>query len=641
MAFAFASTSFVDSIRIEKTKHSTLIFMPKKSTSRVQTLWWGTFLVSIWTSCAAFATIDLISKEDPLSPAESEEILRTGNFFDHQSDDYETPIWTQTHRKYTQHFFKDRPRSFSLKDVLHRALTDGFPIHYALEQVYRGKLNIHAQWGNIIPQINLSIGDGLPLISVHRAFSSVFSFLMPSNWIRLANQEYVYKSIKLLMMKTVLDQIYTIKSLYLTVHQLLTEYEIQSYYYTHLKLLAKKYPENSREMLTVLGQFANLGSEIAHKRSSIRLAFDTLAGAIALEKLGFNYSVSNFSIDEIPDFPQQIHELGEHPSLPKDRFSFISDMVEHSLELKAAMHFYKASRLNVGVVATGGVLSIIDKGPSNPENQARFIAGCGYGTIPNILLAKSLARTSKIDVQSGYIDLLTNARSILDQYQSAIGQHKEAKNALYINRKAFKANLAHILKTSEPPDTYFILSLSQLVQAELNLNASLHSSLKAQVGMDRYLLKDKSYSLSYLPSKGTILQEFTKLKGEKIDDLVREEEGDAAFAKVKRSKELHEILYDRQNHPIFSRFSDEEMKESVRRNIANLLFSKFGFYKSRKFFEILSAYFEENQIKLTQMEHYILTKKQSSYKNRLFHKKALFAGEYLHSLNFGNFSSRD
>ena len=62
------------------------------------------------------------------------------------------PIWKHTDRRYSSHFLKDRTYFLSLDDIIKRILSDAFPVHYKLEQLYRSKLGVHANIGNLIPK---------------------------------------------------------------------------------------------------------------------------------------------------------------------------------------------------------------------------------------------------------------------------------------------------------------------------------------------------------------------------------------------------------------------------------------------------------------------------------------------------------
>lgn len=582
------------------------------------------FIILFLTSSFTLFADKILVPEDVLTSEEIDDIVLNNNFFHYQSIDDETPIWVQSHRKYSQAFLEDRIHSYSNDSLLHKLLTDSYPIQYSLEQIYRAKMGIHSKLGNILPQLNITFGESAAQLGLHNAFSNLLAFVLPSNWLKLANQEILYETTRLMLAKVVLDQIYTVKTLYLTVHQLLTEYEILNYYFMHMQVFVRKYPQQTREALTIKSQIGSLGGDVANKRADIRAALDTLAGFVAFEKFGSDYTGSTFSIDEIKDFPPKIQYLENVNKPLLDPEHFLRDTVEKSLELKIAEKLYKMSKLDVGITAFGGVLSNVDRGASNPNNDARFALTFGYGNIPNILISKSLSRTAKLDVGNAYINLLTSARLILDQYKSAIDSHSEGKRALYLGRIAFKKNLEFYAQNPNScPDGYFMLSLNQLIKAELNLNAFLHSGLLAHAAMDRYLLIEEANAFRYLPGRGEILHSFKKIMGDNLEDIRKQEEIDSVFEKLKSTKQLKTILYHPDKHPIAKHYTHDEIKEAVRINIGNLLYSKYFFYKQEDFYKTLSHYVIQNEIELTQMEHYLLAKKRTSFWSRFFpsHRK--------------------
>lgn len=581
----------------------------------------------------AFSTIQLIEPEDIFSPHELENILRQKNFFHYKDINDETPIWVGTYRKYSHHLLGPRTHIYSMEDVLHKVITDGFPVQMAMEQIYRGRWGIHAELGNILPQLNLNFGD-VAQIGVSNIFTNIFSFMLPSNWLRLSNQIIFYDVTKLLLVKTILDEMLTAKELYLHVHQLIIEYEILNYYYVHLQVFLKRYPQNSREIFTSLGFLGTLGNQIVNKRLEVKVAFEHLARVMALEKLEGAYTVGTFNISEIKNFPKHIHELDIHADLIKDKEGFLKDVVRQSLELKIANEFFKMSKLDVGISASGGVLSV-NRDATTAFRDSRFAFSLGYGNIPRILISKSLSRTAKLDVQRGFIELLTTARIILDQYTFAFEKYVEAKQALVLNREALKKNLEYLTSDdSRIPDSTFILSLSQLLSSEMNINQILHRLFRSKAAIDRYLLREHTQALQYLPSRDTMVQKLEELKQDRIDEIRKEEVVDVVFSQVKKEKDLRLVLYRHREHPVLSKLSDTELVHVVKRNIGNLLYSKGFFKKRRKFYKLLLQYVQEKKIELTTLESYVLKKKTASLKDRIFRRDEMFEGDILHNLNF-------
>jgi hypothetical protein len=591
-------------------------------------------ILSLLVTVEAIATIKLIEPDDVFSPNELESILKNNNFFHFKEIDDETPIWVGTYRKYSHHLLGGRTHLYSIEDVVHKVLTDGFPIQYSMEQLFRARAGIHSELGNILPQLSLSVGD-VAQLGVSNIFTNVFSFILPSNWLKLANQDLFYEATKLLLVKTVLDEMLTAKEVYLEVHRHIIDYEILNYYYVHLQVFLKKYPQDSREIFTVLGYLGVLGTMIANKRLEIKIGFDVLARVMSLEKIGTTYSADTFNISEIKNFPKHIHELDTHAGFIKDKEEFLKEVVRNSLELKIASEFFKMSKLDVGIIAMGGTMSVAqDAGVL--FRDSRFAVSVGYGTIPNILIAKSLSRTAKLDIQSGYIEMLTVARILLDRYTYAFEKYTEAKQALILNREALKKNLDYFMRTNAIPDGTFILSLSQLISSELNINRILHNLFESKAAIDRYLLKDHVQALKYLPAKGDIVKELENLKKDKIDEIRKEEDVDRVFKKLKHARDLNLALYEHHKHPVLSELTDEQLESAVKNNIGNLLYSK-GFFKKRKsFYRILGNYVHEKSIRLTSLEAYVLKKKQASVIDRMFRKKDLFKDDYLYNLDFQN-----
>lgn len=594
------------------------------------------FFLCMMLSTGDLSAFQLLKADDFFAPHELEDIIQEKNFFHYRDIDNSTPIWVNTNRKYSHHVLGQRTHVFSMKDVVHKVLTDGFPIQYRLEELYRARLGIHSQVGQILPQLSLNVADAAQM-GLSNVFSNVFAFILPGNWLKLANEALIYKVTKTILLKSVLDQIFDIKMAYLDVHQMIIDFEVLNYYYVHLQVLIKCYNDDSVESYTILGYLGVLGNLVASKRAELRIAFDVLAKFMALEKFSETYTAGTLNIKEIENFPKHLHELEDHESHIKDREAFIQEVVRRSLELDIVKQFYKISKLNVGITASGGTISV-GPGPGLSFQDSRFALSVGYGNIPNILIAKSFSRTAKIDVQNGYIDILTTARMILDRYSNALSKYAEAKQALELNRMSLKKSIDNFVKKKIPPDGNVIFSLFQLVNAEITINDILHDMFRAKAGLRRYLLKDKEEALEYLPTKGAIIKKLVDIKGEKIEEIRKELETDSYLKNIKETKQLEKVLYHHESIKLFENLSRNDMDRIIERNMGNLLFSKFNFYKSRNFYRVLQGYVDERSLNLTPMELFMLKKKQSSRIKRFFQKKSKkYKGDYLHNFDFKNF----
>lgn len=581
-------------------------------------------LVCISISTASLGALAIVPG-DVFSHDDIAKIVATEDYFYTSQWDDKTPIWRNTNRRYGSHYLKDRVNVVNLDQVIHKVLSDGMPVQYQLEALYRAKLGIHRAVGDLVPGINISFGEGAAALTINNVFSGLFSFLLPSNWMKFRNQERLYQVSKYILERTALDQILAAQHIYYDQHRRIQDFEIINYYFIHLQILAKKFPEHNRIIDTMYGEFAFQGTDMASQRGDTKLGFDDLALMMALQKVGkgTDFTASTLNIADITDFPTRVEDLDKLDEYYKDKEAFLEQVVSNSIELKIIRELHKISGLNVGITATGDSLSYVDR-PANTNNDARFAIKFGYGTLPNILTSKSLSRTAKIDVQAEYIRLLDTARRSFDTYTNSLGGFTEAVRALALNRHAFTENLQYFIRDKSAMDqdkeqgALLILSLKNLIGTELKLNNALHGSLKAKALMDRFLVIQSSKAMNYLPSNGEILKFFEDVRNKNIEQIGMEEKIDQQMQKVKRTADLHHLLYSEPSTTGSTSLSAEDIKQAVRRNIGSLLYSKISFYKQKSFFILLQKYLTENEVELTDSEREVLLKKQSSVVTRLF-----------------------
>jgi len=573
-----------------------------------------------------------IVPEDVLTKDEITNITSSEDYFSYKTINSTLPVWMHTHRHYSKHFFDHRDHCYTYEDVLHRTITDSFPIQESFQELVRGRLGYHIQLGNIFPTGQLSFGEGIGSHGIDQIARGLFSFLLPANWMELANEIRIYKVSKLLLAKATLDQLLSAKITFVTQHQTIQDFEILNYYLVHLQLLMRKYPPFSRNVQTVMGKFATIGTDMTNKRSEIRLGFEFLALVMALAKVDKHQGTGHMNIADLKDFPEHVLDIDFHEDVYKHKHVYLEEVIKNSLELKIVREYYKISRLNIGISAFG-TLETLDK-EDHTSTKPRFELQFGYGNIPKILFARSLAKTARIDVQKEYIDMLSTARESFDYHLNSIGNYAESKRALELNRAAFKKNMEYLIETGSEPDAVFILALDQLIQAELHLNKALHLSLIAKAWMDRYLLKEQTEVFQALPDKGEIMKMFREIKGSKIEEIKREEEIAKIFESVRCHKELDQLLNHSSKHPVLKKLSDKELALAVQNSMGSLLFTRFNFHKRRTFFIILDEFVAKHKIQLTQMEAYLLRKNQTSWWKRKFSHKFKEETPVLHSFDF-------
>ena len=539
-----------------------------------------------------------IKPESVLSPSEIKEIVHEKNYFLYKNMDYSTPTWRKTKRLYSSHFLGERNHYITLEEVIHRVLTDAFPVQYKLEELYRSQLGLHVKIGALLPKLDMSFGEGLASLNVGKVFSGLFGFLSPSTWMKVVNQKRVYKASKYMIILTILNEILIAKQAYINQHEMIQKVEILNYYFIHLQILARKFKKESRFIQTLIGKFSVDGTEMASQRGRVKIGFDDLSFLMAMEHAENDLTLNRLNIKDLTNFPKVVKDTEDLEEKYQSKNIFLHEVVKKSIELKIAKEFFKISKLNIGIVATGAVFNNVD-GPQMTSTDARFSFNLGYDTLPNILIAKSLKKTAEIDLRKEYISMLNMARRSYDLYTNSLGGYTEAKRSLKTNRKAFIVNLKVVLDGDKEPDPFFFFSLEHLVKSELKLNAALHGSLKARASLERFLLTDQESFSKYFPKKGKILEVFQKIKDKDLLEKAKVDKLDDTLITIKKAEKLREILYHHHLIKELRSYSEEEIIHAVQRNMDNLLFTKLSFRKKKKFFTTLKYYVDEKNIRLT------------------------------------------
>lgn len=612
-------------------------------------------LYQIFFSSSAFS-LNPITPEDALTKEEISHIIKENNYFFYKQMDSKTPIWMGTKRKYGEHFLKKRSTFFTLEQVIESVLTKGFPMKYRMQELYQGKLGVHSRLGKILPKLDINFGEGVSGLDIGKVFSGLFGFLLPSNWMKLANQRYLYTVSKLKLERTALDEILKAKLLYINQHQRIQEFEILNYYFIHLQLFAREHSDNSRAINTLLGRFAFQGTEMASKRGDTKLGYDDLTLLMGLEKIERDHTLKTFNIADIKNFPHHVPDLDEKvkvveidggekevPSLyllPKEyrkMKNFLEQVVRRSIELKIVKKLYKISRLNIGVEAMGNLVDYVDR-PSNTDNDARFSFSFGYDTLPDILISRSRAKVNKIRVQEEFIKMLTAARRSFHYYTNALGGYTEAKRSLKLNRKAFKQNVEAVIFKSLVPDGLFFRSMDQLIKSELKLNNALHGSLRARAYMDRFLLVDEENALRHLPGKGELLQYFNDVISKNKTLVKKKQRLYEVISRTNRTSKLRTFLYRTNQIKGLEDCTKEEIHEAISKCVDHLLKSKAFFYKSKRFYKTLATYFKKENIELTEEQRKLLEEKIGSFKERAFRHNPP-RDDFYHNFDFENFTT--
>lgn len=534
--------------------------------------------------------------EDVLTDQEIDKIVATKNYFYRDHLESDESLWNKLDRKYSKKFFEQRTEIYDLPTVLKTVLGQGMPMRYQINQLDRGKLEPHIAFGNILPNLCLTLGDGMSPISINNAFNGLFNFLLPQNWLILARANKDYTIAKYLFMQQALDQHYQTELQYIAIHKLIFDLEIYNFYLTHLELFTRIFPADEAPVLMVRGKMASVAGDMANIRISLRLALDQLASMMAMIKDQRNlFGASKMNIANLEGFNETIHRLEEINPLYANKNDFIQEVINRSIELRSVQELYEISKLNVGITAFGQMFGVPSRG-----TPAQIVFSLNYNLIPQILFAKSLSNTSFIDVENQLLKMVNTARISWDTYKYNLGLYVEAERSLLINRKAVKASIDSILDKGTKIDGVFLNSVIQLIDAHIKLNASAHSARGALAQMRRLMVVEENKILNYIPLEKNVnasLKLFLDAYGTDADDYLYL---DNVMRIVHRKYKLKKLLTGnwQEHNGNLRNFEKQDIINAVERNIKFLLYRRWNFLKSRSFFLVLKNFVDTHHILL-------------------------------------------
>ena len=529
-------------------------------------------LFFMWSSLHRLYAVKPIVPTDVLSSEGIQKIVQEKNYFLYKDMDITSPIWrlinkkkrpedTRQKRPYGDHYMRNRNFSMDMDQVVTKTLVDGFNVQLQLESLYREKMRVHEEIGEVIPHIDIDFGQGATY-GINSVFKGLFGFLLPSQWMGIANQKKIYDISKYYMSLKVLDEVKKAKLEYLAQHQRIQEFQIINYYFIHLQILADYNDFEFHLNPLFMGAYSSIGTDMASKRGDVKLGFDDLAHMMGMERDDVDRTAGRLNIDDIIEFPDEVKQIDDLEEILQDKNTFLEKVVERSIELKAIRELYDVSKLNIGIEALGGTFSEAE-GAGVPRDDARFAIKLGYGTIPSILESVSRKRTARIDVRKEYIDMLNNARISYDLYTNSLGGFTEARRAMEKNRKLLKTNIERFLSGKDPTGGIpILLTIKFLMHTELKYNNALHGSLKALAHIKRFLVNDVDQYLKYVPKQQQILKAFKKSAVPFDRTLLKSEKFEHYFQKLKSPKLLSRLLFEDSSEDA-DLYSSTDKKERV------------------------------------------------------------------------------
>ena len=121
---------------------------------------------------------------DVLSSEGIQKIVQEKNYFLYKDMDITSPIWrlinkkkrpedTRQKRPYGDHYMRNRNFSMDMDQVVTKTLVDGFNVQLQLESLYREKMRVHEEIGEVIPHIDIDFGQGATY-GINSVFKGLF-----------------------------------------------------------------------------------------------------------------------------------------------------------------------------------------------------------------------------------------------------------------------------------------------------------------------------------------------------------------------------------------------------------------------------------------------------------------------------------
>ena len=296
---------------------------------------------------------DIVNPEDTFTEEELKRIEEENDYFFYKDMDLGSLVWWESKGRYSQYFLGPRKFELTQDDVVKRTLVEGFAVESQLQTLYQEKMKLHQEISDVMPHINLTFGQGITQ-SIEKVFSGLFGFLMPGQWMEIANQKMMCEISHHYLSRTILDQVLKSKVAFLNIHQSMKEFEIINYYLAHIRLLRKSNPERFNDPHWISTITPNLALRAGKKKADLRNAFDDLCQMIGLNKSTDTEGSEEIDLKTIVDFPSETNLDPIMREAIKDHDHFIETVIEKSLEMKIAKTLYEVSKVNIGVEALGG-----------------------------------------------------------------------------------------------------------------------------------------------------------------------------------------------------------------------------------------------------------------------------------------------
>ena len=375
------------------------------------------------------------------------------------------------------------PHCFSFTQVIKNTLEAGFDSREKAEKVYQARLNVHNKVSAFLPSINLGAVMSLAQANFFSVIPSLVGFAFPSNWFAFKESNKLLDA-EMSSYRTLLaNQVTTVGSLYITIHNHLTNRDILIYYHDlisrAINYINKQEALLSRKVESEdIGYLQNMLARVEKQLLQVQSLIDDLLPELASL---FNFKGDWQKIDiEALDFSVP-HEI-----IPTDPDSYLSLVIEKSSELATLKSLEKAA----GLSRKSRYFNFLD-----PDSD-----GLGFNYATKLKIAKSQQDQIGIRVERMENNLKLALIHALNAYNTAVESYKNGEQQIETLKPSAGGLSAHLLSFDdldlERIERYF----ENAIKADIQKNTSMHMFMQSIASLDR------------LKWKGDIYEDIAKLR---------------------------------------------------------------------------------------------------------------------------------
>lgn len=375
------------------------------------------------------------------------------------------------------------PHCFKLSQIIKNTLEHGFESREQAQKVYQARLDINNKVSALLPSLNLGSVISLAQSSFFSVIPSLVGFAFPSNWFAFKESNKLLNA-EMASYKTLLaNQVTTVESLYLTIHNHLTNRDILIYYHeliaTAIDYITKQEALLSRKVEgEELGYLKNILARVERKLLQVQSLIDDLLPTLA-SLFDFQRDWQKINIEAL-DFSMP------HDIISIDPQNHLDLVYEKSSELETLNGLEDAAKL----VRKSKYFDFLD-----PEGD-----GLGFNYTTKLKIAKSQQDQIQVRLQKMRASLKLALIHALNSYNTAVESYKNGKKQIDSLKQSAGALSAHLLSFEdldiERIDRYF----ENAIKADIQKNTSMH------------MFKQSLASLDRLKWKGDIYEDIEKLR---------------------------------------------------------------------------------------------------------------------------------